>query len=259
VSHAIRGLEGAVGQRLVDRRPSGAALTPAGALLAEHLREGFSRIDQGVARTQRHSSARSEITISASTSLVGFWLMPRMARCKSAFPEIDLRCLTSDNDSQVGIDGADLWIPMGPGPWDDLRGAKFAEEDVVPVAAPDLAESLGSDPVDLLDAPLIHLEERYPARYDWHRWFESHGVNVNRHLPGATSNDYSVVLQSAIDGHGVALGWLHIVGPLIRAGTLRAVGGPPVRTPHPFMILCRPDSGGDVVELRNWLVAQALS
>ena len=71
------------------------------------------------------------------------------------------------------------------------------------------------------------------------------------------SNDYSLVLQAALDGEGVALGWLHIVSDLVAAGRLATLGDP-VETDEPFRILTRPTTAvrPAVEAMQEWLCAK---
>ena len=110
--------------------------------------------------------------------------------------------------------------------------------------------------LSLLGAPLLHLEERYAPRFDWPRWFHAQGVTAPTPLAGYRSNDYSLIVQGALDGHGLALGWMHIVEALIHAGRLVALAAP-LRTDKPFPILQRRDRtlSPAAVALRDWLAS----
>lgn len=107
--------------------------------------------------------------------------------------------------------------------------------------------------------PLLHLEERYRPRFDWVGWFGHHGLQAGS-LPGDRSNDYSLVIQAALEGQGVALGWHHIIADLIGTGRLVALAEPLV-TDRPFAILhaARRAPRPDAVALRDWLVATMAS
>ena len=167
--------------------------------------------------------------------------------------------LTTDTDTGVGRDGADLWIPLGPVDDPALDSVPFCAERLIPVAAPELAAAIDiADPAALLDSPLLHLEERYVPRFDWPRWFRHHGVAVDGDVPGDRSNDYSLVLHAALAGAGVALGWEHIVRELLGQGRLVAVG-PVVETGIHFPLLSRhgrPLSPA-AETLRTWILANA--
>lgn len=254
VSHAIKQLERALGRRLFDRAATPIRPTDAGLELLAHTRSAFAALDAGVGSVRRRTAV-GPIGLSVSTSFATWWLLPRLATFKAEHPDIELRCITSDNDLLVGRDDADLWIPHGGGRWPNLVAEELVPERIRPVAAPAVAERLAdpSDPAALLDASLVHLEERYRPRYDWARWFAAKGLPVPA-VRGIVSNDYAVVVQAALDGQGVALGWDHIVGPLVDQGRLLNVGGEAIETDDPFLLLRRPGRlSPDVDSLRHWL------
>lgn len=257
VSHAVKRLEQAVGARLFDRTASGIALTPLGEDLRARVGAGFDVVDAALRDAAAQVRADRVVTLSVSTALATYWLMPRLAGFKETRPDIELRVITQDTDAGVGRDEADLWIPLGPGPWPGLRTWPFADERLAAVASPAYVASTGLSSVE--DATLLHTEERYAPRYDWPTWFEAHGRDPARALAGQRSNDYSIVVHAALEGQGVALGWLHIVEPLVDAGRLARVGDDEVVTDAPFCVVARPDAirREGVDDLRRWLLDQA--
>ena len=258
VSHAMRNLESALGVSLFERSRSGVALTAAGQRLRDHVEAGFAEIDRGVRGVRDLAREGTTVTLSVSTSLANFWLLPRLPECKRALPDLELRCLTCDTDVDVGRDSADLWIPHGAGPWPGLEESVFTDEEIMAVATPEVAETIGTGGPELLvTAPLLHLEERYSPRFDWYRWFRHHGVSHGATLGGYRSNDYSLILQAALDGQGVALGWRHIVGPLLADGRLTTIGTGLIRTERPFTIVTRSSPPPAVASLRHWLIDEA--
>jgi len=257
VSHAVARLEVVLGLRLFERSTAGIELTRRGADLAQAVADGFRGIDDAIAAARGNDNER-EVTLSVSTSLASYWLMPRLADFKRLHPEIELRVLTTDSDRSVGVDDADLWIPLGVVERTDLDAVRFCDEELVPVATGELAHRLGvTGAASLRNAPLLHLEERYETRFDWRRWFDTQGVTVVGELHGDRSNDYSLILQAALEGQGVALGWWHIVSPLVDQGRLVAVGSR-MTTDQPFPILSRRGMPlrPAAVALRDWLQLQ---
>jgi DNA-binding transcriptional LysR family regulator len=271
VSHSVARLEQELGVRLFERHSRHQTLTNEGERLMGEVEAAFSRIDRAVEAAR---SPRSRVVnLSVSTSLANFWLLPRLPDFKRHHPSVELRVITTDSDDQVGRDDADLWIPLGLGPYTGLESTVFRPERLLPVAAPELARRLPGfvahprvpdldtaisgtvPPAVLATAPLLHLEERYRSRYDWWKWFAHHGVDVPGSLPGYRSNDYSLVLQAALEGQGVALGWVHIVTRLLEDGRLVALGEA-VDTGQPFPILHRAgvELRPDAENLLAWLV-----
>ena len=258
VSHAVARLEDALGVDLFERRRDGVVPTGAGELLVARVAPALAEIDAAIEAAVQ-SPADGSVTLSLSTSLAAYWLTPRLPDFKRKHPDIELRVLTTDTDREVGRDGADLWIPLGTVEDPTLASVPFCAERLIPVASPDLAATLDvGDPASLRMAPLLHLEERYRPRFDWHRWFAHHGVEVSGGVPGDRSNDYSLVLLAALAGTGVALGWEHIIRELLDEGRLVPVG-PSVDTGVAFPLLSR--SGrplpSAVATLRDWLLAHA--
>ena len=199
------------------------------------------------------------VTLSVSTSLATYWLAPRLPEFERVHPDVPLRVITTDSDDRVGRDDADLWIPLGPITDTQLDSVDFCIEKLIPVATPALAALIGdgAGPGALLAHPLLHLEERYSPRYDWWRWFAHFGIDMPDDLPGVRSNDYSLILHAALAGHGLALGWSHIVGALLADGSLVAVG-PAVETGSAFPLLRRGDRplGSAAAALHAWLLAE---
>ena len=255
VSHAVARLESALGVELLRRSRTGITPTVAGAELVASLLPSFAAIDEAIDRA-RSRPVGGAVTLVVSTSLAAWWLLPRLPEFKRDHPDIELRLVTADSDDGIDVEALDLWIPLGLVDRRDLVATRLCDEAVMPVAAPALTERLEVERAsDLVDAPLLHLEERYQPRFDWPRWFAHHAV-APATLPGDRSNDYSLVIQSALDGQGVALGWGHIIDDLIATGRLVALFDPVV-TDQPFAIqhaahrALRPEAE----TLRDWLIA----
>lgn len=259
LSHSVRRLEERLGVTLLDRGRLGVTPTPAGAELLAVVGPAFRAIDEAVVRTVSGGDDPT-VSLSVSTSLASWWLLPRLPRFKRRHPDVPLRLVTTDSDTDNFPADIELWIPLGIIDRSDVERTVLCDEALVPVAAPRLAAQLvpGSGPIEprhLLDAPLLHLEERYRPRFDWGRWFALHGVARTAPLAGDRSNDYSLVLQAALEGQGVALGWRHIVADLLATHRLLALAEP-VITDQPFEIVHRADRelSTGARALRDWLV-----
>ena len=106
---------------------------------------------------------------------------------------------------------------------------------------------------------LLHLEERYRPRLDWSGWLARFGVSLGRSNRLFRFNDYSIVLQAAIEGQGVAMGWRHLVNPLIEQGLLvRPVPQSVTTDPAIYTVASRRSKlRPEAVSLRDWLIAEA--
>ncbi len=260
VSHAMRSLEAELGVSLFSRRHKGVDTTEAGRHLLEQVGLGLTLIDQGL-REVRQMQPGHQVTLAVSTATATWWLLPRIANFKHLHPDIRLRCITTDTDLDLEQERIDLAITLGAREYPRLQRWHFAQEEVFPVCSAAFLAQHGrpSDAQDLSRLPLLHLEEHYRPRLDWSGWLARFGVSLPRGVPSLDFNDYSVVLQAAMEGQGVALGWRHIVAPLIERGLLVQPLALSVITDHPIHIVAsrtgrlRPE----VVVLREWLIREA--
>lgn len=258
VSHAIRRVETDLGIVLFNRRNKGVFLTKAGRYLAEQVVAGLAQIQKGMDDV-RSMNEEHQVTIAVSTATATWWLLPRISRFKQLHPKIELRCVTTDRDLDLRREGIDLAITLGTLGPDAYQHWHFADEEVFPVcSAKFLKKNAVHDVRSLAKVPLLTLEQRYRPRVDWRQWFSGFGASMKKDQQTLHFNDYSIVLQAAIEGQGVALGWRHIVEPLIQQGLLvRPVEGA-LTTANPFYIIAPKDHDlrSDVKHLKNWLIAE---
>jgi len=260
ISHSVRQLESSLGVKLFHRLHRGVELTSAGEILAQRVSAGLLEIRTGIEEVQSKKMTPQRITLLVSTSLASYWLMPRLGRFKLSCSEIDLRCITMDTDRDVPLAEFDLCIALGSKQWSNMQRWWFADEELFPVCSPDYlaGHELLKQPENLINHELLHLEEHYHSRFDWKKWF-THFEIYHRQLPsGWTSNDYSIVIQAALEGQGVAIGWRHIVQPLVEQGLLVRPLKHSIKTDNPFFISA---PAGDelsqsAIVLRDWLIVE---
>ncbi len=237
ISHGVRQLEERLGVELFERNPQGVVLTEIGEKLARRIQRGLAEIQQGLEETLSHTQPE-KITLLVSTSVASHWLMPRIARFKHLYPEVQLHCITQDTDQGLQESRFDLCIPLGLAPESGFQRWQFAEEVLTPVCSPEFAYRHQLQHLSAInDIPLIHLEERYNSRYNWQHFFDDCSLSPHSARGDETYNDYSIVLQAAMEGQGLALGWQHIVGPLIQQGKLVAPFEQQIATNQPFHII----------------------
>lgn len=77
----------------------------------------------------------------------------------------------------------------------------------------------------LTELPLLHLRPEHRSRwFDWEGLFRALGI-ASLPTPGALRFDnYTLLIQAAIAGQGVAIGWRHLVDELLAQGLLCRLG-----------------------------------
>lgn len=90
---------------------------------------------------------------------------------------------------------------------------------------------------------------------DWSEFF-SGGVQGRRDH-GLLFSDYTVVLQAALVGQGVALGWLNVVSGLLANGSLVPAGPSALRTGRIIkLVTARSNNSNCVSEICDWIKAE---
>jgi len=242
ISQQIRQLEAAMGQKLFQRKPLGVGLTPAGEELLQAVRTGFTALRQAMANL-RQPMHRAELTVATDFAFAAYWLLPRLAVFKHRMPEVDVRILTAQHVDDLGGAAADVAVLFGKGP--AHRGTAshpgrkmhplFAET-VYPVCAPAYPRgSRQGRPDWLAEATLLNLDDMagYPQNlpaasnrraerwFNWGDWLQDADVTKPMRGPQLHFNNYTLLLQAAIAGQGIALGWAPLVEPLIASGQLQ--------------------------------------
>lgn len=221
VSHAIKLLEKHVGTALFTREHRTLSLTAAGEKFYSDVSIGLGHIGQSVQALRAMAANDRRVTLSISTAFATHWLLPRVSDFKSRHPDIDLRFQTTAYDIDLNKEGIGLGVRYGDGNWTNYHSWKLFDEQVFAVCSPDYLQGKTLDsPAQLHDYSLIQLDEPHRTRMDWPLWFQHLGVPVAEINQGLNLNDYAIVLQSAIEGQGIALGWKYIVERLLDNGQL---------------------------------------
>jgi DNA-binding transcriptional LysR family regulator len=187
--------------------------------------------------------------------------MPRLSRLHRSHPGIDLRLQVVDKDVDLEHENVSLGIRRGRGNWDGYASASVAREELYAVASP---AYLAANPrpktiEDLLGHQFIHLEEPFRPRPKWRDWFESFGVDYVDSGEGLRLNDYALVIQAAMAGEGVAMGWRHVTESLIAKRLLVPVLPQSWVTGEEFHLIWsdRIELSDSAQRVRDWIIEEA--
>ena len=217
VSHQMRLLEAHLGLRLFVRLPRRLVLTAEGQAYAAELRRGFERIRDATAGL-RARPRREVLAITALPSFSARWLVPRLGQFAQAHPQTDLRILSTERALDFSREPVDVGIRFGYGRYAGLRTEKLMDDACFPVCSPALlARRPGlRGPADLRRHVLLHDD----SSDDWRRWLRAADVADGDPDRGHIFNDASLMLQAAVDGHGIAMARQVLVEGELAAGRL---------------------------------------
>ncbi|MEM5435699.1 choline sulfate utilization transcriptional regulator [Paraburkholderia diazotrophica] len=257
VSQRIVQLEEELGTPLFERGHRGVTLTPEGTLLYQAVRSGLDTIREATADI-RARRATGSLTILTDAGFATYWLMPRLARLNASMPGVNVKIVTSQLGYDPHRDHADIAIAFGDGHWPPCTSTRLFPEAVTPVCSPAFRDT--HRPVmcaeDLAHLPLLHVQPTEPERWlAWHTWFAAYGLPAPEQSHGMMFNSYSLVVQAALMGQGVALGWTPLTDELVASGQLVRLLETPVTTERGYYLVCPPSrpAPAAVPLFRRWL------
>ena len=256
VSHQVKSLEASLGVKLFNRERQRLAITDAGRDYLMIIRDALDRIAMGTERLlQRQESG--VLTISTSPDFGAKWLVHRMGAFAERHPSIELKLSAGMHHVDFAREDVDVAIRHGDGNWPGLSVTRLCSEHLFAVCSPSLAAGKARlrVPSDVLKFPLLHLADRR----DWMRWLEMAGVDDTKLTPGPILNHASMIIDAAVDGHGIGLARTTLAA-------FDLVNGRLVR-PFPFAlelskgywIVCPRATSTlpKIVAFREWMLAEA--
>lgn len=256
VSHQIKALEGELGAQLFRRKHRGVELTEDGESLFETLASSFAKVSQSLKSIQDRNSG-DKVTVGSTSAVAALWLSPAVIRFWRAHPEVDVNQSIQD-EQFLNAPGIDLYIRYGRDPDSRMAQTALFRDHLVPLGSRQLAERLNRCELEALARErLIHLDSDNRIWTTWQDWFRTLGYD-GPVASGIRVNNYSVALQVAQDGAGLALGWQRLVRPLLATGQLFPVGPHTIAAPHRFHLVGRPDDelSEAALQLKDWIIRE---
>ncbi|MBT8767362.1 choline sulfate utilization transcriptional regulator [Metapseudomonas boanensis] len=222
VSQQIQRLEKQLATRLFDRVYRGIELTDSGRLLFGHVQEGLLAISTGLEAIGSRPQ-HEVLQVATDFAFAAYWLMPRLHRFHEANPDIDVSLVTSDRTMNMLRSEIDVAIAFGDGRFKHGDAFLLFREEVFPICSPRLLVGREA-PLSvsaLADLPLLHLKPEVRTRwFDWNALFRALGIAQPPASGLLRFDNYTLLIQAAIAGQGVAIGWRYLVDELIEQGLL---------------------------------------
>ena len=225
VGQQVRTLESYLGETLFVRQNRSVELTVAGQALLPGVSDGFDQIARAMEAFYRRT-VRRPLTVSVEPNFGAKWLVRRLDRFRERHPGIEIRLDATSRVIDFTREAVDLAIRYGDGNYPGLRCDVLLEDEVFPVCSPALLDG---------PHPLVHPEDlqwhrllrqdwdpNAPTWPDWTMWLQAAGVeDVDPNQgPQFAAGSYSLMMDAALAGQGVALASSVLVADDIEAGRL---------------------------------------
>lgn len=259
ISYQIKNLEKHLDARLFERRGRLIALTEDGELLYKAIERGFSEIQVALAQIS-YKASTNLVTLCVSSSAAAHFLLPRYPKLSAALPEIDLSLKIISRDINPVSENADFAIRLGHGNWDDLQAWRLFDEVYFPLCAPGFFGNSGKKVSleELKEKNLLFLKERFRPRDDWKTFFERSGFPMQQVHARMTFSDQQTLLQAAVAGQGIGLGWRGMTDSFVDDGSLVNPTEYEIRTDRSFYLVAPKDIRltQTAMLFRDWIVSQ---
>src|SRR5947209_922423 len=253
VSRQIRLLEEWLGTSLFLRTSRNAVPTRAGTDLLADAGAALDRLASASLRLQS-GEAREVLHISALPTFAMRWLIPRLPEFQQEHPALETRIVTASTPAEQFRMGVDV-VVSGPARQPGWIGSRFLGEAYLPLLSPGLMKQRPlRSPADLAQHTLLHAATR---RQMWLRWLAAAGIPNLKPARDQVFEHFYFAIQAAIEGLGVAMGPLALVGDELREGRLVApIKEPAIRTRGYFVYAPETNSEAPAITaLRQWLVS----
>lgn len=273
ISRQIRELEEHLGTELFKRAGRSVELTTAGSIFFDAAQLSFINIAQAATRIRKDygSTARRTLTLCCSPAFSALWMSHRLPSFFSTNPDIDLNLVTTQN-----------FLSMEPGVYPDIFITKMSRvrdgyisiplfhDRIYPVCTPTYLDAHPEIRTleGLRDSALLNLSpyerSKVAEHVDWGVWLAIHHLDIEDRLHEGphyfNANDYNLLIQMVLNHQGVALGWDHLVAPLVAQGRLvRPVEQEVELEETRHYLAYREDKADDDVlsRFRNWFLDQS--
>ncbi|MEM7170537.1 MAG: LysR substrate-binding domain-containing protein [Pseudomonadota bacterium] len=233
ISQQVRQLEQSLGLTLFRRTNRGVTLTAPGGRLLPSIGEAFDSMSTALTGLTDLGAAKS-LSVTATPSFATKWLMPRLGALRQMQGDLSINLLPTLRYLDLIMGEADVAIRCGKPPWKGLKSHLLMPIHMSPVCSPGLLVGENSivAPQDVLAQTLIHADiGGHEAGEEWRAWLAAAGVEMmglagsagvagSARLEGLSFQDPNLALQAAVDGLGLAMGYLELAEPDIAAGRL---------------------------------------
>lgn len=217
ISQQVRQLESYLGVQLFRKSGRRVALTDAGRRYHSAVRNALNILE---AETERTVGSRKRVTlrITALPAFASVWLVPRLDAFQKLYPHLDIEISADAEIVDFNRSDAQVGIRYGGPSQEGVTSTHLGTDTLFPVCAPAYRDAMVlKRPGDLSKCRLLH--DTY-WRDDWSRWLAAASAENCAGRDSQFYTHYSMVIDAARAGAGVAIGHGMLIADLLERGEL---------------------------------------
>jgi DNA-binding transcriptional LysR family regulator len=258
VSRMLARLESHLGVKLFARTPAGVTLSEEGNQLYQRISDGFRSIEAGFRELDVRRGGARTVALSLSSAFTTHWLMPRIKKFQKEFPSVELHFQLIPAYLGGSVENVDLGMRFIDGGDAQVEAALIMPEITLPVCSPSYLRQCDQASDRSEGDTLIYLSGSQP---DWAAGFAGlHQARLER-SNAIHFSDYAIVVQAAMLGQGIALGWITVVSHRLLTGELVPAAQSVRKTGRLCQLVNsrRKPLRPAVAEIRDWIIAEMRS
>ncbi len=241
ISRFIKILESELGFILFTRKSSGVKLTEKGSdyyLSLHPLLNEISKItEQAKAKEQK-----KVIQITSIPAIAETWLVSKLWDFQKKYKDIEINLSLDDKDIDFVSGKTDIWLTFSEEEYKNCKCFTLQDNRLILVSNPKIAKNI-INPEDVFKFPLLY---DLDWANDWQEWLKKANLlDCNQQRDGFER--YSMVINAAIAGSGIAVGRTALIQSYLDTGVLVQVSDVVVRTKQQFYAVISNDNNSDNV------------
>lgn len=253
VSRQIQALEDQLDVELFKRAGKSIQLTDFGNIYLREIHAALQMI-RNASLNAMTSPLRRTLNLAILPTFGTRWLMPRFPSFLEKHPDITVNFITKLSPFDFQSENIHSAIHYGEPDWPNTASTFLMGERMIPVCSPYfLKENRVNNAKDISTLPLLHLASRPDA---WNNWFALNYISQPQNR-GMFFEQFSIVIQAAVAGIGVALLPEFLIQSELDRGELVVILDMPLQSSHAGYYLITPieqTAYPPVIAFQAWLL-----
>ena len=235
VGRQVAVLEEYLGIALFNRVKKRLTLTEVGQLYAKQVRENLGRMERDTLAVMAHRNAGGILELAVIPTFATRWLIPRLPRFYEAHDNIVVNLSTRAEPFLFTDTQFDAAIHFGDPIWPGAIAKYLFGEEMTAVCSPQFMNGRsGLGPHDVPNFTLLHQSARPDA---WRQWLAQAGVHDADSMKGQRYELFSMLVEAARAGLGIALVPRFLVSHELARGELMCPCNLPLRSDKGYYLV----------------------